>query len=195
MAAADGIARALEDVERVRARTRGARRPASVPLAVLAGVLLLAAAGHLAIPLGPPPALWAVAVPGAFALVGLAYGEVERRTGVGTERPRYLGLAAILFVALLLPVTAAPMLMPFTQHAIIGLVLLAVAVRLGQPLLALGAIVFGLGGALEAQHVIGNRLPLDGRVGAAAAWLLLALVLGGLALVARRHEDGLGRPA
>lgn len=81
--------------------------------------------------------------------------------------------------------------MPF---GVIGVVMLAVAWRQQARILAAGALIFGLGGALETYYVLGNRiaqvLPGYNLWASEGAWTLLAVALWVLAVSAWKREVG-----
>lgn len=187
----------LDELEQVRRKVRSDRRPASVPLAVLAGAMTLFAAIQWVQLVRDSDAIWpellmALGAPVGFAVIARWYRALELDLGVRTERRVFvvLGVAALFVVVALPGLALTPLGLPF---GIVGAGLLVAAWRQRSALLAAGALVFGVGGVLETWYVLSNRVHYvyDGYLSSwasAAVWTLLAIALVALAAVARSRE-------
>jgi hypothetical protein len=195
----------LDELEKVRAKVRSDRRPASVSLAVLGGAMTLYAGvqwiewvtgtGLSPAPFWPwfPQDFVLLVAPIGFALIALRYRAVERRLGVRTEWRVFLALVVVVLISFLV----APRYLLHSlgvPFGVTGLSLRVVAWWQRSGLLAAGALVFGVGGVLQTFHVLSNRVyeVYGGYISWAsvAVWTLLAVALWVLAAVARTREVG-----
>lgn len=193
---ATDAARMLAGLETLQDRVKRDRRPASVPLQVLAAGVGLYALAHAVTwaldgrPFGLTIAFWALAAPIGFAVVARRYRDLEVGLGVGTERRTFRVLAVVALLSLLFfPVLALPLAVPYV---LIGLVLLVVAARVRSGWLAVGAVVFGLLGSLESFLVLSNRVfDVTGAYVSWAqpvAWAVVTAATVAVAEAARRSE-------
>jgi hypothetical protein len=195
----------LGELENVRAKVRADRRPASMPLAVLGGAMTLFAVlqwieWSMETRVSPAP-FWPwfpedfvlLVVPIGFVLIALRYRAVERHLGVRTEWRVFLALAVVALISLLV---APRWLVHFISvpFGVTGLSLLVVAWWQRSGLLAVGALIFGVGGVLETFRVLTNRVyeVYGGFISWAsvAVWTLLTVALWALAVVAYKREVG-----
>lgn len=191
---ADASATLLE-LERVRERVRRDRRPASIPLTVLTGTMVLFTAmqwwgwATRNDAWSDPFWFWVIAAPIGFMVAGRWYQKVERDIGVSTQR--IFGTLAVAAVVSLLmfPILAFPMGIPY---AVLGTVFLVIGVSQRSGHLVAGALVFGVGGALQSLHVISNRMYdiVGGFVSWAspASWMLVTVLLAAVTALAWREE-------
>ena len=144
----------LKDVEDIRRRTRQDRRATSVPLLTF-GALGIGGA-IVRILAGPTEGLyWALAAPVGFAVTAWVLRRHEVVSGVGTRSSSYRRWALGVLVTLLL----LPFLVLFGMPiALIGLGLLAIAVRQRNTYLAVTAGVFAVVGVLDGLLFIENRI-------------------------------------
>jgi hypothetical protein len=201
--AENNAAATLDELEKVRAKVRSDRRPASVSLVVLGGAMTLFAAVQwiewAGTRLSPAP-FWPwwpedfllLVVPIGFVLIALRYRAIELRLGVRTEWRVFLTLAVVVLISLLVaPRYLVHHPVPF---GVTGLALLVVAWWQRSGLVAAGAVIFGVGGVLETYYVLSNRVDevYGGYISWAsvAVWTLLAVALWVLAVVARKREVG-----
>mgnify|MGYP007087611090 CR=1 FL=1 len=141
----------LEEVERLRSRVRANQRASSVPLLVLAALVVVS----WMLPLyGAGPLL---IVPAVAALLGIGvyYQRRQRLLGVGTSPHRWTKAGLVVFgVYVLVPWLAMLFLPPV---AVVGAVVAALGAKSRNPALIAGGGAAALISALERWHLISNR--------------------------------------
>ena len=144
----------IDELEKVRRRTRADRRVSSVPLLTF-GVFTLVDAAIRAASNPYRSMYWVLAAPAGFAFVAWYYRRHEASVGVGSDSDTYrwwaLGVLAALMLAPFLVLFGAP-------QGLIAIGLVTIAVRQNNVYLGAWAAVYGVVGVLDGWYVVTNRL-------------------------------------